>query len=376
MSDKASDAQPADSTGDPIHQDHASQNRITANVQRKKARHLLTLLQLTAFTVLLIGLAWLYIMQQRQYTEMMQRWQSNAQLTDRINVLEDKLVASTQVVTNEDVNKDDDVSNQSQAQLEQVRLQVQAANILSNNGQIPEAIQLLQGVRWQLKQKNNDIASALTLVLSQSLDKDITMLESLSNQPDSWQAQALTIQAIQKFLYGTIHHDIKDNPTNQADINSTDASMAAVPSLQKAIISPQDAIIYDVLMQLNLAQQAASDKDAAMLQLYLTQAVERLGLIERTPPQRAVTSMNSDAATSSQEKKNTSASQNSNLAQSSSNKNAGSTEQQSNTSHKVLTLNSIADASRLLQQMAQQPPKPITLTTMQVVTTSKADGSQ
>lgn len=371
-----------------------NQEKVIATVQRQKARRLLTLLQWAAFMVLLIGLIWLYIMQQRQYTELMQRLQSNAQLTDRINVLEDKLVASSQTANttkNGSAKKTDDVSNQSQAQLEQARLQIQAANILSNNGQIAEAIQLLKGLRWQLQQDNNDIASALTLVINKSLDKDIAMLENISSQPDGWQNQALTIQAVQQFLYAAVNNNLKDNVKsraknsvnsnvnsnvkNQEELNNSGEMTASTASLQKAVISPRDAIVYDALMQLNLAQQAANDKDATMLKLYLTQAVERLNLIDRST-QRAEATINNGSNTPShdisQDKKNTPAQQNSNLAQSTSNNNTGDTQQHSNTqqrstAHQVHTLKTIADASKLLRQLAQHPPKPIKLTSMQVV---------
>lgn len=362
-----------------LRQDITNQDRVSANVQRKKARSLLTILQWVAFCVLLMGLVWLYITQHRHYTEVMQRVQSNAQLTDRINVLEDKLVASSQsdsTSSNKNTTSTDVKSNQSEAQLEQVRLQLNAANILINNGQLPEAIQLLKGIHWQLQQTNNDIAPALTSVLSHSLDDDIAMLQKLSNQPSSWQSQALAIQAVQKFLYGKVY----SSANQQAHSDSTGARTAPIPSLQKAIITPQDAIIYDVIMQLNLAQQAASDKDAAMLKLYLMQAVERLNLIDRGAQREPESGRSNNATydvTNDTHQLDANSLETSSVgAQSSiSVGGAGQTEhiEPSDTQpakpSRVHTINSMSDAIRLLKQLAQQSPKPVHLTTMQVVMT-------
>lgn len=340
------------------------QDNISPHVQRQKARHLLTTLQWVCFAVLLVGLIWLYVIQQRQYSDIIQRVQSTGQVTDRINVLEDKLIANSQQPVEETLAESNPAQNQSEAQLEQIRLQIQAAEILSNNQKITEAIQLLRGIKWQLKQPNNVIAPALSTVLTKSLDTDIAELQTVINHPDGWQEQALAIQAIQKYLYTALNNK-----------NSATKTASASPTLKTAIISPQDAIVYDVLMQLNLAQQAATNQDAAMLQLYLTQSAQRLSLIERgssprTPAANDVSNVSADIRT--EVTNNTgNASANTNVgisedATQSSDKAKAHISQKAVT-HQVHTLNSIGDAVALLQQLAQQQPTPFSLTTMKVV---------
>src|SRR5699024_11249614 len=60
---------------------------------------------------------------------------------------------------------------------------------------------LLRGLHWQLSQSSNEVAPALTVVIKQSLMKDIERLQARSSQPSPWQLQNLAIQNIQAFLH-------------------------------------------------------------------------------------------------------------------------------------------------------------------------------
>ncbi|WP_227428792.1 hypothetical protein [Psychrobacter sp. I-STPA6b] len=322
------------------------QENLAATTQRKKARYLLVLLQWLGISLLLVGLVWLYIAQQRQHTDITQRLQTISQRIDKLNMLEDKLVAMNKDLSNKQVVEDKAPSTQSSGQIQQIRLQLQAADVLLRQSRYLEAIQLLQGIHWQLEQGNHDISAALTAVLLRSLEKDITYLQSRERQPDSWQEQIFAIQAVQKFL----------------------ASQVSDTSVQKP-----DIRLYDVIMQLNLAQQAAANQDSVMLQRYLRLSVDRLKSL--FPATASATELSS-ATTSPSKLDNQpveSGSDNStnNTINHSADKHSTETND-SNELDRIKTLQygdlqNMSDVVYLLEQMIATPPTAVTLTTTQVL---------
>ena len=166
--------------------------------QRRQANMFLLRLQWVVILLLIGVLLWLYISQQRFQHTVNERLQSNEQVVSRLNEMDDRLFAMSQQTlpaTSAAVN------SQAQNQLDLLRIQIQAADRLLADSNGSAAIDLLQGLHWQLSQKSNEIAPALTVVIKQSLVKDIERLQARSAQPSSWQLQNLAIQNIQDFLY-------------------------------------------------------------------------------------------------------------------------------------------------------------------------------
>jgi len=146
--------------------------------------------------------------------------------------------------------------------LDLLRIQTKAADRLLVDNNSSAAIELLRGLHWQLSQSNNEIAPALTVVIKQSLIKDIERLQAKSAQPSPWQLQNLAIQNMQDFL-----HDYERTMTANALSRSADNKMS---------LTRQQLVIHEVIMTLNLAIQASNMREREQLIVYLSQARNQL----------------------------------------------------------------------------------------------------
>ena len=237
--------------------------------QRRQANIFLLRLQWVVILLLIGVLLWLYISQQRFQHTVNERLQSNEQVVSRLNEMDDRLFAMSQQTlpaTSAAIN------SQAQNQLDLLRIQIQAADRLLADSNGSAAIDLLQGLHWQLSQKSNEIASALTVVIKQSLVKDIERLQARSAQPSSWQLQNLAIQNIQEFLY---RHERVIN--NGSDFKSTPQKNAVLSqSADNSRLTRRQMTIHEAIMTLNLASQASNMHDRDQLVMYLNQARKQL----------------------------------------------------------------------------------------------------
>lgn len=227
--------------------------------QRRQATVFLLRLQWLVILLLIAALLWLYISQQRFQHNVNERLQSNEQVVSRLNEMDDRLFAVSQQPLSAPNTAD---SNQAQNQLDLLRIQTQAADRLladNNNG---AAIDLLRGLHWQLSQSSNEIAPALTIVIKQGLLKDIERLQAKSAQPSPWQLQNLAIQNIQDFLHS---HERATNAN--APIKATDNNTG---------LTRRQLAIHEVIMTLNLANQASNMREREQLIDYLQQARKQL----------------------------------------------------------------------------------------------------
>lgn len=235
--------------------------------QRRQANMFLLRLQWVVILLLIGVLLWLYISQQRFQHTVNERLQSNEQVVSRLNEMDDRLFAMSQQTlpaTSAAVN------SQAQNQLDLLRIQIQAADRLLADSNGSAAIDLLQGLHWQLSQKSNEIAPALTVVIKQSLVKDIERLQARSAQPSSWQLQNLAIQNIQDFLY---RHERAAN----TELNSTSQkNTATIQSADNSRLTRRQLTIHEAIMTLNLASQASNMHDRDQLVMYLNQARKQL----------------------------------------------------------------------------------------------------
>ena len=165
------------------------------------------------------------------------------------------------------------------------------------------AIDLLRGLHWQLSQSNNEIAPALTVVIKQSLIKDIERLQASSTQPSPWQLQNLAIQNIQEFL-----HSYERVSSEATPHNSTDNNMS---------LSRKQLTIHEVIMTLNLASQASNMREQEQLVGYLRQArnqlqtlVPKSAIPQESAPKAAMTNTESTSNAASVDKKQTSTDKN------------------------------------------------------------------
>ena len=229
---------------------NTSSNAPTAGQQRRQANILLLRLQWLLILLLIAAILWLYISQQRFQNQINERLQSNEQVATRLNEMDDRLFAiSQQSVMPPNVV----VGSQAQNQLELLRIQIRAADRLLADNNYSAATDLLRGLQWQLSQNSNEIAPALTIVIKQSLTKDIERLQAQSAQPSPWQLQNLAIQNIQEFLHS---YERK---------NSNDAALTR-----------RQLAIHEVIMTLNLALQASNLREQEQLTSYLRQARNQL----------------------------------------------------------------------------------------------------
>ncbi len=251
--------------------------------QRRQANILLLRMQWLVILLLIAALLWLYISQQRFQHSVNDRLQSNEQVISRLNEMDDRLFAMSQQTLPEPRVK---ASSQAQNQLDLLRIQIKAADRLLADSNDSAAIELLRGLHWQLSQSSNEIAPALTIVIKQSLIKDIERLQAQSSQPSPWQIQNLAIQNIQEFLHsherlgsyeGTDlqRRELVDAATENKQLlkatNVADNSAASDTNLTRRQLT-----IHEVIMTLNLASQASNMRKQDQLVSYLTQARKQL----------------------------------------------------------------------------------------------------
>ncbi|MBH0084780.1 hypothetical protein I6E84_00920 [Psychrobacter sp. SCQQ22] len=227
--------------------------------QRRQANMLLVRLQWFVILLLVAALFWLYISQQRFQNNVNDRLQSNEQITSRLNEMDDRLFSMSQQTL---PKPSATVSSQAQNQLDLLRIQIQAADRLLVDNNDNAAIELLRGLHWQLSQSSNEVAPALTIVIKQSLMKDIERLQARSSQPSPWQLQNLAIQNIQDFLHSHERATSTATPTKTTDNN--------------AGLTRRQLVIHEVIMTLNLANQASNMREQDQFISYLTQARKQL----------------------------------------------------------------------------------------------------
>ena len=236
--------------------------------QRRQANMFLLRLQWVVILLLIGVLLWLYISQQRFQHTVNERLQSNEQVVSRLNEMDDRLFAMSQQTlpaTSAAVN------SQAQNQLDLLRIQIQAADRLLADSNGSAAIDLLQGLHWQLSQKSNEIAPALTVVIKQSLVKDIERLQARSAQPSSWQLQNLAIQNIQDFLY---RHERAANTELNGSLQKKNTATSQFTDNSR--LTRRQLTIHEAIMTLNLASQASNMHDRDQLVMYLNQARKQL----------------------------------------------------------------------------------------------------
>ncbi|MEL0620306.1 hypothetical protein [Psychrobacter proteolyticus] len=267
--------------------------------QRRQANILLLRMQWLVILLLIAALLWLYISQQRFQHSVNDRLQSNEQVISRLNEMDDRLFAMSQQTLPEPRVK---ASSQAQNQLDLLRIQIKAADRLLADSNDSAAIELLRGLHWQLSQSSNEIAPALTIVIKQSLLKDIERLQAQSSQPSPWQIQNLAIQNIQEFLHsherlgsyeGTDlqRRELVDAATeNRQQLKTTNATDTSATN--DANLTRRQLTIHEVIMTLNLASQASNMRKQDQLVSYLTQARKQL----KTLVPKASTSDNKKSA--------------------------------------------------------------------------------
>ena len=231
--------------------------------QRRQANMFLVRLQWVVILLLIAALLWFFINQQRFERNVNERLQSNEQMVSRLNEMDDRIFAMSQQTLPAPRAA---ASSQAQNQLDLLRIQIQAADRLLADNNESAAIELLRGLHWQLSQSSNEIAPALTVVIKQSLVKDIERLQARSSQPSPWQLQSLAIQNIQEFLHS---YERLTNTVGQT--NSTDNNVN---------LTRRQLVIHEVIMTLNLASQASNMREKEQLVGYLRQARKQLQTLE------------------------------------------------------------------------------------------------
>lgn len=258
-----------------------SSNTPSAVQQRRQANILLLRLQWLFILLLIIGLVWLYVAQQRFQNQINERLQTNEHVVSRLNEMDDRLFSISQQSLPEPRIA---VSSQAQNQLDLLRIQMQAADRLLADNNYKSSIDLLSGLLWQLSQDNNEISPALTIVIKQSLTKDIERLQAQSSQPSPWQLQNLAIQDIQDFLHSYERKNSRNNNNrndNSTKIPSSNTTGSARTTTNKVIdnnvaLTRQQLTIHEAIMTLNLAIQASNLREQDQLIVYLKQAREQL----------------------------------------------------------------------------------------------------
>lgn len=247
--------------------------------QRRQANMFLVRLQWLVILLLIAALLWLFISQQRFERSINERLQSNEQVVSRLNEMDDRIFAMSQQTLPEPRVA---ANSQAQNQLDLLRIQIQAADRLLADNNESAAIELLRGLHWQLSQSSNEVAPALTVVIKQSLMKDIERLQARSSQPSPWQLQNLAIQNIQAFLHSY------ERPARATDASNTSAND----------VTRKELIIHEVIMTLNLASQASNMREKDQLIGYLRQARKQLQTLVDTSASKSATD-NKNAQTTS-----------------------------------------------------------------------------
>ena len=294
--------------------------------QRRQANMFLVRLQWVVILLLIAALLWFFINQQRFERNVNERLQSNEQVVSRLNEMDDRIFAMSQQTLPAPRAA---ASSQAQNQLDLLRIQIQAADRLLADNNESAAIELLRGLHWQLSQSSNEIAPALTVVIKQSLVKDIERLQARSSQPSPWQLQSLAIQNIQEFLHS---YERPNNTVGQT--NSTDNNVN---------LTRRQLVIHEVIMTLNLASQASNMREKEQLVGYFRQARKQLQTLE---------------------------SQSSLSEPSTNNKNSKATNSTSANEDKVQTKSSPNDITEVidwLDRLIANAPKPTPLLTTQIL---------
>ncbi|OLF37485.1 MULTISPECIES: hypothetical protein [unclassified Psychrobacter] len=298
-------------------------NDLSVNQQQQQARMLLLRLQWLFILLLVIALAWLYITQQRFQNQINERLQSNEHMVSRLNEMDDRLFAISQRTLPEPSKTP---NSQAQNQLDLLRIQIQAVDRLIADNNYKGSIDLLQGLLWQLSQDSNEISPALTIVIKQSLTKDIERLQAQSSQPSPWQLQTLAIQNVQEFLHRYVRTSSQKN---------------------SVALTRQQLAGHEVIMVLNLAIQASNMREQDQLIEYLNQAQAQLQTLVK------------DTSSSSQTKPSTS-------SQLSFMDNKPTTEQQK-TPMTMESPEDIVEAIAWLDKLIANTPKPTHLLTTQML---------
>lgn len=298
-------------------------NDLSVNQQQRQARMLLLRLQWLFILLLVIALAWLYITQQRFQNQINERLQSNEHMVSRLNEMDDRLFAISQRTLPEPSKT---TNSQAQNQLDLLRIQIQAVDRLIADNNYQGAIDLLRGLLWQLSQDSNEISPALTIMIKQSLTKDIERLKAQSSQPSPWQLQTLAIQNVQEFLHRYVRTSSQKN---------------------SATLTRQQLAGHEVIMILNLAIQASNMREQEQLIEYLNQAQAQLQTLVK------------DTSSSSQTKPSTS-------SQLSFMDNKPTTEQQK-TPMTMESPEDIVEAIAWLDKLIANTPKPTPLLTTQML---------
>ncbi|MDV2859427.1 hypothetical protein R0I52_01725 [Psychrobacter sp. CAM01] len=254
--------------------------------QRRQANMLLIRLQWLTILLLIAALLWLYISQQRFEQSVHERLQSNEQVISRLNEMDDRLFAMSQQTLPEPRVA---ASSQAQNQLDLLRIQIKAVDRLLMDNNDSAAIDLLRGLHWQLSQSSNEIAPALTVVIKQSLLKDIERLQAQSSQPSPWQMHNLAVQNIQTFLQ---HHERYDHKEG-SKVNKNPAEDTAK---NKEALTRRQLAIHETIMTLNLAMQASNMRDREQLISYLSQARKQLTTLTPSADERQQQTANPQAS--------------------------------------------------------------------------------
>ena len=264
--------------------------------QRRQANTLLLRLQWLVILLLIAALLGLYISNQRFQRSVNERLQSNEQVVSRLNEMDDRLFAVSQQTLPEPRVA---TSSQAQNQLDLLRIQIQAADRLLADNNDSAAIELLRGLHWQLAQNSNEIAPALTIVIKQSLLKDIDRLQAQSAQPSPWQIQNLAIQNIQDFLHS---HERTANSSNDSDDSvQSNTQQNRTISNNDLTLTRRQLTIHEAIMTLSLASQASNMREQDQLISYLTQARKQLKTLV---PQSAISANQKPAQSSVKDTKN------------------------------------------------------------------------
>ena len=326
-----------------------SSDTPSAGQQRRQASILLLRLQWLIILLLMIALVWLYITQQRFQNQVNERLQSNEHVVSRLNEMDDRLFAISQQNLPEPSQA---VTSQAQNQLDLLRIQMQAADRLLADNNYKASINLLRGLQWQLSQDSNEIAPALSIVIKQSLAKDIARLQAQSSQPSSWQLQTLAIQNIQDFLHSYERKRSRHNSSAETPSNNINGS-ARLPidrSVGSSVaLTRQQLTIHEVIMTLNLAIQASNMREQDQLVVYLNQARKQLQplISDTSSPQNA----NTTASPRSSDAKQTNNRQDSQMA--------------------IESPNNIQEVVTWLDKLMADAPKPTPLLTIQVLDNPK-----
>ena len=305
--------------------------------QRRQANMFLVRLQWLVILLLIAALLWFFINQQRFERNVNERLQSNEQMVSRLNEMDDRIFAMSQQTLPAPRAA---ASSQAQNQLDLLRIQIQAADRLLGDNNESAAIELLRGLHWQLSQSSNEIAPALTVVIKQSLVKDIERLQARSSQPSPWQLQSLAIQNIQEFLHS---YERLTNTVGQT--NSTDNNVN---------LTRRQLVIHEVIMTLNLASQASNMREKEQLVGYLRQARKQLQTLEaQSSLSQAPTSPNSKPQTTATNNKNSRA--------------TNSTTANKDKAQTKSSPNDITEVIDWLDRLIANAPKPTPLLTTQIL---------